>query len=324
MLGPPVRLVATDVDGTFQNNAHEVPEANKDVARKCTAASIPVVLCTGKVPGPWSERMLAELSLDTYSIYYNGGLIIDRDGATFYEAVLPDAVVDGVLGALESMDRRVTIIVYSIAGRDHKYQQFTNEGPDESVVVEWIAGAGEHPPVKIEPSADGMPGSMQSFVRAHALPVSKVFVSTRAAPSSTKVEPGPTNWADYDQLLATMQQTAGDSAVCLEQRRHTLPGLDGISTIELMPPGQDKSSALKRVLEVLDLPPSALMTLGDGMNDLGMLQLAGTSVAMANAVPQAKEVAGHVSEKTNDEAGWAEIVEQLALRPAAAPGGSGL
>jgi hypothetical protein len=31
-----------------------------------------------------------------------------------------------------------------------------------------------------------------------------------------------------------------------------------------------------------------------------------------------------VSEKTNDEAGWAEIVEQLALRPAAAPGSSGL
>ena len=83
-----------------------------------------------------------------------------------------------------------------------------------------------------------------------------------------------------------MQQIAGDRAVCLEQRRHTLKGLDGISTIELMPPGQDKSSALKMVLEQLDLPPSAMMALGDGMNDVGILRLVGTSLAMQNVVPQ--------------------------------------
>ena len=79
---PTVRVVATDVDGTFQNNAHEVPEANKAAARRCTAAGVPVVLCTGKVPGPWSERMMSELQLGTYAIFYNGGLIVDKDGAT--------------------------------------------------------------------------------------------------------------------------------------------------------------------------------------------------------------------------------------------------
>jgi hydroxymethylpyrimidine pyrophosphatase-like HAD family hydrolase len=308
-----VRIVATDVDGTFQNTAHEVPEANKAVARRCTAESIPVVLCTGKVPGPWSERMMSDLKLDTYAVFYNGGLILDQDGDTFYEAVLNREVVDGVLAALEAMGQRVTIIVYSIAGLDHKYQQFTNEGPDESVVVEWIAGAGEHPPVKIDVSADGTPGSMRSFVAKHALPVSKVFVSTRTAPSSTKHEPGPTDWANYDDVVSTMQQIAGDRAVCLEQRRHTLKGLDGISTIELMPPGQDKSSALKLVLEQLDLPASAMMALGDGMNDIGMLSLAGTSVAMQNGVPQLKDCATYVSEKSNDEGGWAQVVERLAL-----------
>lgn len=311
---PKVRVVATDVDGTLQNNAHEVPEANKVVARKCTAASIPVVLCTGKVPGPWSERMLSDLKLDAYSVYYNGGLILDPNGDTFYEAVLARRVVDEVLAALEALSGRVTIIAYSIAGLDHKYQQFTNEGPDESVVVEWIAGAGEHPPIKIEMSPNGTPGSMRSFVNKHELPVSKVFVSTRTAPSSTRYEPGPTDWVDYDKTLSTMQQVAGDRAVCLEQRRHTLKGLDGISTIELMPPGQDKSNALEMVLEQLDVPPSAMMALGDGSNDIGMLTLAGTSVAMQNGVAQVKECATYVSEKSNDEAGWAQAVEQLVLR----------
>ena len=43
-----------------------------------------------------------------------------------------------------------------------------------------------------------------------------------------------------------------------------------------------------------------MVALGDGLNDLGMLRLAGTSIAMQNAVDAAKDVAGMVSEKSND------------------------
>ena len=68
----------------------------------------------------------------------------------------------------------------------------------------------------------------------------------------------------------------------------------------LMPPGQDKGAALEMVLQKLDLPASSMVALGDGLNDLGMLRLAGTSIAMQNAVDAAKDVAGMVSEKSND------------------------
>ena len=54
------------------------------------------------------------------------------------------------------------------------------------------------------------------------------------------------------------------------------------------------------VLDKLDLPASSMVALGDGLNDLGMLRLAGTSIAMQNAVDAAKDVAGMVSEKSND------------------------
>ena len=106
-----------------------------------------------------------------------------------------------------------------------------------------------------------------------------------------------------------------------------------------MPPGQDKGAALEMVLEKLGLPASSMVALGDGLNDLGMLRLAGTSIAMQNAVDAAKDVAGLVSEKSNDvraplvwrcsgsvpdlaclllpqEAGWAHVLEQLGVVPA--------
>ena len=110
-----------------------------------------------------------------------------------------------------------------------------------------------------------------------------------------------------------------------------------------MPPGQDKGAALELVLQKLGLPASSMVALGDGLNDLGMLRLAGTSIAMQNAVDAAKDVAGMVSEKSNDvrapftlalallrsgsvpdlarlllpqEAGWAHVLEQLGVVPA--------
>ena len=87
-----VRVVATDVDGTFFDNHHTVPAANMDAARRCTAAGIPVVICTGKIPGPWSEQMLAELQLGTYAVYFNGGLIVDGAGETVHEAAVDEDV----------------------------------------------------------------------------------------------------------------------------------------------------------------------------------------------------------------------------------------
>ena len=215
-----VRVVATDVDGTFFDNHHTVPAANMDAARRCTAAGIPVVICTGKIPGPWSDQMLAELQLGTYAVYFNGGLIVDGAGETVHEAAVDEDVIDRVLEAIEGFDSRVTIVAYSIAGLDHRFQLFSNEATADNIAVDWIAGAGEHPPVQIPG------GSMREFVREKKLTVNKLWVSTRFAPASFAEEPGPTNWATFEELSAAMKQGAGEGrAEVMEQIRHTIPGL---------------------------------------------------------------------------------------------------
>eukprot|EP01047_Picozoa_sp_COSAG01_P059322 COSAG01_NODE_7105_length_3352_cov_3.350753_3_plen_95_part_00 len=48
-------------------------------------------------------------------------------------------------------------------------------------------------------------------------------------------EPGPTNWVEYQQLLASVTASVAGRAYVLEQKTHTLPGLFGCSTLELMP-----------------------------------------------------------------------------------------
>ena len=51
----------------------------------------------------------------------------------------------------------------------------------------------------------------------------------------------------------------------------------------MLPQGASKGDGLRRLLERLGVEPGAVLACGDGENDVEMLRLAGTSVAMGNA-----------------------------------------
>jgi len=54
------------------------------------------------------------------------------------------------------------------------------------------------------------------------------------------------------------------------------------------------------------------MAIGDGINDVDLLQAVGMPVAVANAIPEAKAVAKAVV-SSNDEDGVAEAIEWFVL-----------
>ena len=71
--------------------------------------------------------------------------------------------------------------------------------------------------------------------------------------------------------------------------------------LEVMPSGYDKSSAIDALARLFDVDLSQIMALGDDYNDIPMLKRAGCSVAMANAVPEAKAAAKHVTDTNNND-----------------------
>jgi Cof subfamily protein (haloacid dehalogenase superfamily) len=81
--------------------------------------------------------------------------------------------------------------------------------------------------------------------------------------------------------------------------------------LEVLPVQADKGEALKWVCEQLGIPASDVMAFGDAANDLGMLRWAGQSVAMANAIPEAKAVARRVTVADHDADGVAEVIESV-------------
>ena len=70
-----------------------------------------------------------------------------------------------------------------------------------------------------------------------------------------------------------------------------------------------KGNALKRFAEHLGLTLDSCMALGDGMNDLTMIEAAGLGVAMANAHPLVLAAADRVT-LSNDEDGVAQAISE--------------
>ncbi len=70
----------------------------------------------------------------------------------------------------------------------------------------------------------------------------------------------------------------------------------------------DKAHALKKVCEYHDIDFKDLTVFGDSINDIAMFELAGTSVAVANALDIVKSKATLILPHTNDEDGVAKYL----------------
>ena len=79
--------------------------------------------------------------------------------------------------------------------------------------------------------------------------------------------------------------------------------------LTILHPEGDKAHALKKVMAYLERDSKDVTVFGDSVNDIGMFKLAGTSIAMSNALDEVKTVADVVLEHSNDEDGVARYLE---------------
>ena len=104
-----------------------------------------------------------------------------------------------------------------------------------------------------------------------------------------------------DQLFPTMQEMFGRDLYVTKTQ---------IEYIEFMNLQATKGLALKSLATRLEIPISNTVAFGDGYNDKSMMETAGFSIAMANAVDEIKTIADYVT-TSNDDDGIATAVEKM-------------
>lgn len=82
---------------------------------------------------------------------------------------------------------------------------------------------------------------------------------------------------------------------------------------EVMPLGLSKGSSILEACKIFGIDKKDVIVFGDEMNDVSMFEVAGTGVAMGNAVDTIKSMADFVT-KTNNEDGIAYYLENFLLK----------
>lgn len=236
----------------------------------------------------WRSRWARDRShTRTGSVFGNGG-VLDAAGSVVFEAALPSQAAE-------------VVRAYTLNGR-------ANGGRRLAVLAATRWQAGEpysHHYVELAPCGDTF---CTQLIKNAAEPAIQVAEYPAQLPSILKyvifTDPKDAAWASMPETVASLRSALdGTGAVVLDC---------GASACEVFAPGVNKGSGVARLLEHLKVPATEAMALGDAENDVEMLRLVGTGVAMGNANEHARGAADVVV-GTSDQDGVAEAVRRFVL-----------
>ncbi len=78
-----------------------------------------------------------------------------------------------------------------------------------------------------------------------------------------------------------------------------------------MPAGVDKGTGLTRLAEMLGIPMSQVIAVGDSSNDLAMIRASGLGVGVANVTDDVRPYCDVVLETAGTDGAFTEIVERF-------------
>ena len=125
-------------------------------------------------------------------------------------------------------------------------------------------------------------------------------------------------WLPFDTPKMLAIDTPERVQAALPALREQFAGRVKIATsnprfIEFVSPAAGKAASLERLSEILSIPREEIAAFGDGLNDLDMIEWAGTSWCMENGAEEVKARADRIA-PSNAEDGVAQVVEELMRR----------
>lgn len=282
-----IKLIATDMDGTLLNAAHEISEENVKAIKAAQDQGITVVIATGRAFYEANAPVEAT-GLKVPYICLNGAEVRDESFDIMHTSSLNHEMIEAIQKVLD---------------REHIYYQvYTNFGiytedpkKDLAIYIDIAEHAGQKADVE--------------KIRNH--------IQHRIDQGTLKVV------GNYDQVMATpgeivMKILAFDSdeakieRVSKELAKHQGLAVSSSSrgNIEITNAYAQKGIALEEIAKQLGIDMQDVMAIGDNMNDVSMLERVGYPVAMENALPKVKEYAKYVTD-TNQHSGVGKAIQKM-------------
>ena len=262
----PFDLVVLDLDGTILNpyQRTRISQAVHDAIEAVQAAGIPVTIGTGRTLDYIRHQLPGDLQLTHPVMTTQGAVIGDPiSGRVLSEIALPIDSARSIAAFVDAQRSPTAFYFNDAQGHTRIYRNSQGGTPTEEELLHHLLGAPAALVAEFQP--------LVAAVDAHS-PV-KVITVNRSQPGTPDLLP--------------------------EYQRRFEPSLTITRThewlVEATAPGVDKGSGLRRLCALLGIDPQRVLAIGDGDNDIPMLQAAGWGIAMGNAGDAVKAVADWVA-----------------------------
>ena len=268
-----IKVIAMDLDGTALNHQKQLTERTRAAIQNAAKSGIQIVVATGRTFSSLAPEVLAMPEI-TCAITSNGA-VVNRmpDGAVLLHNYPNSETVSEIAGMIQEEKIDTEVCTGGQAYIGQSYYDRVLEGKTNRD-VQYVKTT-RHP----------VPDIYQ-FLLQHRVAIENINLNFKT--------------------LEEKQQW--------QQRFQKLPGVTPTSSflfnVELGGATTSKAHALQALLDEWQMTSQQVMAFGDSENDLGMIQLAGIGVAMANGMEEVRQAADLLAE-SNEEDGVAKIIEQL-------------
>lgn len=267
-----IELVAIDLDGTLLNEEHKISPQVKKAIQAVKETGVKIVICTGR-PFPGATDFLEELALKEEDDY-----VITYNGGLVQEVKSGDVVVRHMMDHQDYL----TLQEAALNAGSH-FHAIHNEGiftPNSDISEYSVREA-------------YMIGLPLFHRKPEEMDPSVIYNKMMMIDEESILE----------KAIASLPQSLWDKYTILRSEPFFL---------ELLNKKASKGTAVKELAELLSIPQESVMAIGDGGNDIDMIEWAGIGVAMENATKEVKAVADHIT-LSNRENGVAEALKKFIL-----------
>ena len=271
-----IRMIGLDLDGTLLTGQKELTAGNRSALEKAAENGIYIVPVTGR-PLSGIPKQVLDLDFVRYAITSNGAVTTDRlSGKTIRERCMSKETAERTLRAAQG----------------------------EGIILEYFTeGYGFHDP-------DTHVLLWKKFEKS---PVLRYLERSRIQVEDL-----------YGRLSESRRGIENLSVMCptpeiKENVLERVMEIEGIRIIypwptdlEITSKDADKGEALLSLAAELGRQREEVMAMGDGNNDLGLMNAAGLSVAMGNSAPEVLEAADFQT-SDNEHDGVAQAIRQHVL-----------
>jgi Cof subfamily protein (haloacid dehalogenase superfamily) len=272
-------LLAIDIDGTLITDDGDITEKVYQSLEKAVSLGWAVMLVSGRTYHA-ALPVLEKLPFLEYAVFSNGACIMDmRDKTVMHLARLEESIVRKIVEIFRSLDSIPTL--YDTNIHNQKVYYDTTEGA--CMYFDWYVV--KDPRCKKVGDVLDYAGDV---LQAGAIDTKEAIFNLRDALSM------------LDAVVVTLPF----------ENTH-FGGKDmNYWFMQVVSPESKKSAAIKKMAELLKIPMSRTVAVGDNYNDIDMIENAGVGVAMGNAPEEVKKVAKLIV-PTNNHSGLADVIWQV-------------